>query len=89
MKYSSPSKVVSPRDCLYLKLYKQLPDRAPGAFILAYKSIDYEKQEEEHNFERTDILIGAHLIEPLEGDENKCRLTYIQQATPGGWVPNW
>ena len=42
MQYKSPSVIVSPRDCAYVKCYKPLPDRGDGAFILTYRSLPHK-----------------------------------------------
>ncbi|CAF1303664.1 unnamed protein product [Didymodactylos carnosus] len=87
-KYSSPIKLVSPRDTCYLKIRRPLSfqseTRDYRGFILSYRSISLPcRAPVAHGYVRT-VFKGAHLIEELV---DGFRYTYIQHADPGGSLP--
>jgi len=81
--YKSGIPIISGRDCSYVKIFTPLEN----GFILTYRSLNINGCPVEPSFERTDILIGSHMV--TVGEDKIPILTYIQQATPGGLVPVW
>lgn len=86
--YKSPLCGVSPRDCCYLKLRRNL--ETGTGFILSYRSINIPISTNSSNnnskFVRT-IFTGAHLIESIDNSSTASfRYTYLQRADPGGWI---
>jgi len=80
-RYSTPTFVTN-RDFIFVRKAVEEKD----AFIFVAKSAIPSKKEEnmlEGGYVRAELHMAAHYIEKL-GD-NKCKVTYITHANPGGW----
>ncbi|KAG0261179.1 START domain-containing protein 10 [Mortierella polycephala] len=75
------------RDTVVLGTVKDLGDK--GLFMVN-ASIEHASMPErvKEKIVRMETAVAGHVITPVEGDENRCRLVQILDADLKGWIPD-
>ena len=74
----------SARDVVTIGYTTQLED---GRMIMANKSIEHGLCPEKPGIVRIETGCAGVVVEPIEGQPNKCFVTQIADANPKGWIP--
>eukprot|EP01091_Cochliopodium_minus_P020980 TRINITY_DN9383_c1_g1_i1.p1 TRINITY_DN9383_c1_g1~~TRINITY_DN9383_c1_g1_i1.p1 ORF type:complete len:216 (-),score=66.82 TRINITY_DN9383_c1_g1_i1:73-720(-) len=61
-------------------------DDEKGRYIIFNRSAEHPKKPVDKNFVRGHSFCTGYLI---DRDEGGCKLRYITQSDPKGWIPNW
>merc|ERR1712146_370713 len=48
-----------------------------------------ENNNQGASYIRGEIIMGANIIQPMEGVPDKTRFTLVTQVNPGGFAPSW
>jgi len=87
--YYAQFKLPSPvwhRDFVWWSVEYNLPS---GAYVTVGKSIVCSDKPETKDHVRGEIRASGYVVEPIEGKEDACKVTYIVQTDPRGWLPAW
>ena len=76
--------MVDPRDTLIVMAFRT---EANGAILIAGSSIEHKDVPEVKGRVRAQVDIMGYLLEPVAGDANKCKFTYLGKMDPKGSVP--
>ena len=85
---NSPSFMVAKRDFVYLNCRATLPlnDNQQTCHVLTSVSVEHDKAPPNPDFQRGTLIISGFVIEPLNNN-SACRIKYVVQADPAGYVP--
>jgi len=85
MMFDSPNSMVTPRD--FSTLTASTFDKKTGNAILLSKSIVHKDIPEQTGYVRGDLLNSGYIIQPNNPEQTQCKVTYIVQLDPKGWIP--
>eukprot|EP00741_Cyanophora_paradoxa_P018918 tig00021105_g18263.t1 len=78
------------RSMLWFDSTKILKD---GTVVSMGRSIEREDTPEESNYVRSELMMSGYVCRPIPGEPKKCRIAYVVQVDPKGWLPkfavNW
>jgi len=78
--------MVDPRDTLMVMAFKE---EADGSILISGSSVEHSKvQAEIKGRVRAQLDIMGYLLEPVAGDQNKCKFIYAGKMDPKGSVPS-
>lgn len=81
-KFKSGTMMVSNRDFVMARSVRTNDD---GTIVANHVSIEHPDVGENKGFVRGEIDVSGYFIEPLS--DSSCRVTYVVQLDPKGWVP--
>lgn len=79
----SPSGL-SNRDYVKVRRFKKLED---GSYIVIERSTTHPNYPPRKNFVRAEVLLSGHLIQPVPGNPNACRVTNVSEIDLKGSIP--
>ncbi|KAL0490483.1 steroidogenic acute regulatory protein, mitochondrial [Acrasis kona] len=82
--HKAPGFAVSARDFIIVTTSEKEND---GSYTIVNASVEHPKKPEVSGFVRGHLIASGYFLYP-EGDD-KCKLVYIIQTDPKGWIPGW
>ena len=76
--------MVDPRDTLIVLAFKV---EADGTILISGSTIEHSKVPQQKGRVRAFVEIMGYLLEPVAGDANKCKFTFVGMMDPKGSVP--
>ena len=73
-----------PRDFCTLVHFRSLRD---GTLVVLNTATEHPLAHRDPRYQRGYIVLGANIIQPIPGENKKCRLTMLTQVDPGGILP--
>eukprot|EP01031_Cornospumella_fuschlensis_P032160 gene32160-38900_t len=81
---STPIFPFKPRDFCTVVHTRKLKD---GTMVVLNRATKHPAAPTTSKYVRGSVILGANIIQPIQGRKDQCRLTMITQVDPGGFTP--